>query len=277
MSQLARIKIIKNLINNAQTVPLMNTVSTPKVNSAPPVPKTPAPVVPVNNTKSNVVQPPQQNQNNTPVPQNTIQTTPVIKTNEPTPVQQPVQQPGQQQEEQGKEANIVYELVKKAIENKKNKILNAKYYYETMDYFDSEIIKNKTYAAIDINGIMKFAKIDNKESIIDNKLISLYEPVISKTNSFIVKLFDKDFSKIVEVSNKISNLNINTVIYKFADRYEIKCNSEKHLDTKLIFSYIEGITNAMKTNLDNLKIGKLKRLSFSLDKEGKEGTLISIG
>lgn len=271
MNQLARIKIIKNLISNAQTVPMMSTAPKPETNKVTPVPKTP--VNKINTPKSNVIQPPQTEEPKSSAPENTIPTTPVIN-NQPQPEQS---QPEQEQEEENKEANVVYNLVKQAIENKKNKILNAKYFYENMDCVDAEIIKNKTYAVVGVDRMMKFAKIDNKKSIVDNKFISIYEPVISKTNSFIVKLFDDNLSKIVDVSKKISKLNIQTNIYKFADRYEIRCNSNDEFDTKTILSYIEGITNTMKVNLDSLKIGKLKRLSFSLDEQGEEGTLISIG
>jgi len=271
MSQRARIKIIKNLINNAQTVPTMSTAPKPKTNKVSPVPKTP--VNKVDTPKSNVIEPPQEEQEvQNIVPENTIPTTPVVQNNEPQQPQQP-----EQEEEEEKEANTVYNLVKDAIENKKDKILTAKYYYETMDCLDAEMLKNKTYAAIGADGIMKVSKIDDKDSIVNQKIISMYKPVLGKTNDFIVEIFDKDLKRVVELSEKISKLNIETSIYKFASRYEIKCNSNEELDTKTILSYIEGVTSDMKVNLDSLKVGKLKRVSFSLDRNGEEGTLISIG
>lgn len=256
--QKARIKILNNL-KEAQTMPLMNTVKTPEVNKVTPAPPA-APAAPAPMTekpKSNVIEPPKS--------ENTVPTTPVVENN------QPQQQP-QQEEEENKEAGNIYNLVKDAIDKK----LNIKYYYENLSFEDVNYIKNKTFAVVDSNGIMKFAKV-NKESLINNKIVSIYEPVIANTNNFIIDFFDDNIGNIVDVKNKLYSFGIDSNIYKFSNKYELRCFSYENINLNIILPYVESITNGMNVNLNSMKVGKMKRLSFSLDKNGNEGTLIRIG
>jgi len=271
-----RIKIIKNLLKNAQTVPTMQTAPKPATNpvtpAAPAAPSTPAP-----QPASNVIEPPK-TEPTTPVevPENTVQTTPIVQTEQPKTME-PTDPTEQTEPLESTEASVVYDIVREAIEQKKDKVLTAKYYYDYISSEDVNYITNKTFAAVGIDGLMKLAKINDKQSLMDEKIISLYEPVIANTKAFRIEVFDGDLKNIMKICNKLSEADIDSDIYKFANRYEIKCKAKEEIATNSMLTYLENITSEMKVNLNDLKMGKLKRVYFSLDASGEEGTFIKIG
>jgi len=261
-----RLKIIKNILKEAQMMSTMKTAPKPPVNTVTP-PAAP-PVNTVSKPKSNVIEPPKQE---TTQPQNAVPTTPAAQNNAPQEQEEPKEQ------EQEKESYVVYNITKKAITDKKDKVLNAYYYYNNLNNDDAEYIKNKTFATINVDGIMKASKIKDKKCLTDKKIIALYEPVKANIRDFTIDIFDNNLNKIATLCKKIEKLNIETNIYKYTDKYEIRCHSKEDLDTNTMLLYLEGITYETNVNLNNLKIGKLKRVSFSLDLNKSEGTLIRIG
>jgi hypothetical protein len=271
-----RIKILKTIV--AQTVPTMNTVKSVKSNPVTPVSKPPVstPKLP-DQPKSNVIEPPKK-QETTPQPANTMNTTPIVENEQPkTPqVETPqveTQNEQEEQNEQEKQSNNLFNIVKEAINLKKDKMLDAKYYYKNMNFEDYDYMKGKMFAIIDVNGIMKITKLENKNEIIKNNTISIYEPVNAITNNFSIKAKTNNLKDIVNLCKKLNNLNINCDIYKTAKCYNIRCSCDNNLDTKILHSYIEGISDNIEINLNDLKVGKLKKAKFSLN----EGTLITIG
>jgi len=270
----ARIKILKNIIKHSQTVPTMKMAPKPPTNQVTPAPKA-APAATAPKPDSNVIEPQKPVQTQQPQqPKNTVPTTPVVENKQPQTQTQPVEP---EVVEEKKEGDSIYEIVKKAIDEKKDSIITAKYYYENLNSDDASYLKDKTFAAVDVNGIMKISKIKDENSIVENNIMSLYEPVVGVTKNFTIGVFSNELADVVRVSNKLGKMGIGSDIYKFADRYELRCNSRNELSTKVMLEYLDSITSDMKVDLSNLKIGKLKRLSFSLDNNGNEGTLIRVG
>ncbi len=274
---MSRIKLIERIVKLSQaTVPTMNSASTVKTMEPP---KTPPPATPPA----------------TPTPTPPKPTTPSKP--EMTPATQPTPPPNAEgvhttpvpgTEEEQTQATELHNIIKAAINDKKEILLKARYYYtrNTTKEQSLNLLHKKGVATSNIDGvILNTCVVNNMGSylnMIENGAISIYEPVAPTTKSFRITFNNMEnknelFATMQLVANKLNKIGFDTVIVKSNNKYQIKCLSATEFDTNTLYSIASNIIAPLSNvDLSELKPGKLKVFYFSLDKFGNEDTIIFI-
>lgn len=185
--------------------------------------------------------------------------------------------------------NNIYEIVKCSIDNKMKTIMSSSKYYLSEDnifnisnhiYKKAIIVKN---IKSDIKQMCSINNFDDYINIIKRGTISIYEPVDVNTDSFRIKLNNNSLKKselfncLVSIRNRFIEAGFITDIIKFDNCYGIKCISNKKYNTEKLYAFASEITNGLEPDLSDLKIGKIKRMYYSLNDDGSKDVIINIG
>ncbi|MFZ4795906.1 MAG: hypothetical protein ACOYMA_00335 [Bacteroidia bacterium] len=181
----------------------------------------------------------------------------------------------------------IYNIVKEAINKNMQIKLQAAHYYlnsSNINKFSSLLLKKAVAAKQGNVKIIK--KIDSFEDYIDMvkaNTTSIYEPVLPETKNFRIIAEDNSLSEIdvvsslLKIKERFIEAGFKCELIKTNKKYGIRCHSNEDYNTDKLYSFASEITRGININLNDLKVGKLKRFKYSLDDNGHQDVIINVG